>query len=192
MGSRDIPPDDRTKAGFATRDPQVDEFVSLMAVWQRRIFLYVLSLLQNATNAEEVLQETNLALWQKYDQYQPGTSFGSWAYRVAYYEVLKFREKSGRNKQQLLSNECLELLAVEAERVLDEADARREALDNCLKKMQPKHRELLVQRYQPGATTRSVAEALGRSVDGMRQSLRQLRSKLLACIQRTLAAEERP
>lgn len=192
MPSRDHPPSDAGLATGTSRDPQVAEFVKLMAIWQRRIFLYVLSLLHNPTNAEEVLQETNLALWQKYDQFQPGTSFGRWAYRVAYYEVLKFREKSARDKQHLFSNQCIELLAVEAERSLDEADARRDALANCLGKMQPQHRDLLVGRYQPGATTRTLAEALGRSVEGVRQSLRLLRSKLLACIQRTLAAEERP
>lgn len=191
MASRDNPRGDRNQEQSPSRDPRVAEFVTLLAVWQRRIFLYALSLLHDATNAEEVLQETNLTLWQKIDQYQPGTNFGHWAYRVAYYEVLKFRDKSARDRL-LFSNECIELLAVEAVNSLEQADARRDAMVNCLGRMQPKHRELLVSRYQPGATTRSVAEALGRSVEGARQSLRKLRSKLLACIQRTLAAEERP
>ena len=78
-------------------------------------------------------------------------------------------------------DEFIELLAVEARTSLDDIDARREALTGCLGKIHPDHRRLVAHRYQPGATTRSVAESLGRSVQGTRQALHRIRSRLLAC-----------
>ncbi len=170
--------------------PKVERFAKLLATCQRRVFLYVLGLLHNAADAEEVLQETNLVLWRKFDQYQPGTSFDRWACRIAQYEVLKFREKKARG-ERLFSNEFVERLAHQTERDWESLDARRAALAVCLGKLNEKDRQLVTQRYQEGATTRSVARAFGRSFQGARRSLHRIRMALLACIERTLAAEER-
>ena len=174
----------------AAQAGKVERFAGLLATCQRRVFLYAMSLLHNPADAEEVLQEANLVLWRKFDQYQPGTDFGQWACRVAYYEVLKVREKKAR-QERLFSGEFIEVLAAESASSMDRTDARREALAACLKKLREKDRQLLMRRYQPSATTRSVAGALGRSVQGTRKSLHRIRMALLACIQRTLAMGER-
>jgi RNA polymerase sigma-70 factor (ECF subfamily) len=169
---------------------KVERFAQLLATCQRRVFLYALSLLHQAADAEEVLQETNIVLWRKFDDYQPGTDFIRWACRVAYYEVLKFREKKSR-EERLFSDEFIEVMASQTERTMDEVDARREALVRCLGKLKSGDRALVNNRYAPGATTRSVAEALGRSVQGTRKALHRIRLRLLECIERTIAAEER-
>ena len=174
-----------------TGDPKVERFAQLLAKCQRRVFLYALGLVHNAADAEEVLQQTNLVLWRKFDQYQPGTDFARWACRIAYYEVLKFRERRSR-EARLFSNEFVETLAVESHSSMDLWDARRDALVRCLRKLTEKDRQLVLWRYQEDATTRSVAEALGRSIQGTRKSLHRIRIALLACIERTLAAEEHP
>jgi RNA polymerase sigma-70 factor (ECF subfamily) len=146
-------------------------------------------LLHNAADAEEVLQETNLVLWRKFDQFQPGTEFDRWACRIAYYETLKFREKT--KKERFFSNDFIETLATETEASLEPLDRRRDALTGCLGKLKERDRQLILSRYQSRATTRGIAEALGRSVQGTRKSLHRIRTLLLACIERTLAAEER-
>jgi RNA polymerase sigma-70 factor (ECF subfamily) len=165
-------------------------FARLLGGCQRKVFLYALGLLHNATDAEEVLQETNVVLWRKFDDYQPGTSFDAWACRVAYFEVLKFREKAARDRR-VFGGALVETLAAEAESVLDEFDERRDALEGCLTKLRDVDKTLVLQRYQPGATTRKVAESLGRSVQGTRKSLHRIRMTLLECIERTLAVEGR-
>jgi RNA polymerase sigma-70 factor (ECF subfamily) len=179
------------EVGDRTVGPRAERFVRLLAKCQRQVFLYALGLVQNAADAEEILQETNLVLWRKFDQYQPGTDFGRWACRIAHFEVLKFRERRAR-EQRLFTSEFIEALAVESEDSLEELDARREALARCLGKLRNTDRQLVLRRYQEHATTQSVAEALGRSVQGTRKSLHRIRTALLACIERTLAAEEHP
>jgi RNA polymerase sigma-70 factor (ECF subfamily) len=184
---RDVVPNDGSPR--PATPPKVERFARLLATCQRRVFLYVLGLLHNAADAEEVLQETNLVLWRKFDQYQPGTNFDHWACRIAHYEVLKFREKQARG-ERLFSNEFVERLAQQTERDWDALDARRAALAVCLGKLSEKDRQLVIQRYQERASTRSVATALGRSIQGTRRSLHRIRMALLACIERTLAVEE--
>jgi RNA polymerase sigma-70 factor, ECF subfamily len=174
----------------AAEPSRVEQFAQLLATCQRRVFLYALSLLHNAADAEEVLQETNLVLWRKFDQYEPGTAFDRWACRIAYFEAMKFREKS-RCREVLFSTEFVELLAQEADRRLDRLESRHHALLGCLGKLSDKDRRLVLERYQEKSTTESVARALGRSVQGTRKALHRIRMALLACIERTLAAEVR-
>ena len=174
-----------------TGGPKVERFAQLLAKCQRRVFLYALGLVHHAADAEEILQQTNVVLWRKFDQYQPGTEFSRWACRIAYYEVLKFRERRAR-QERLFSNDFVETLAADSQTAMDLWDARRDALVRCLTKLSGKDRQLVLKRYQENATTRSVAEALGRSIQGTRKSLHRIRMALLACIERTLAAEEHP
>jgi len=179
-----------TETGGSPEPPKVERFAQLLATCQRPVFLYALGLLHRAADAEEILQETNLVLWRKFDQYQEGTDFTRWACRIAYFEVLKFRQKSGRG-ERLFSNEFIERMARESEHAMDQLDSRRRALAACLGKLTESDRRLVTGRYQPDATTRSLAEALGRSVQGTRKALHRIRLALLACIERALAVEER-
>ncbi|MHB8900834.1 MAG: sigma-70 family RNA polymerase sigma factor [Thermoguttaceae bacterium] len=171
-------------------DQKAEQFARLLGRCQRKVFLYVLGLIHNAADAEEVLQETNVILWRKFDDYQAGTSFESWACRVAYFEALKCRERIARQRRVFGVN-LVEMLAEDAIQLVDQFDDRRDALEGCLRKLRDVDRALVLRRYQPGATTRRLAEATGRSVQGTRKSLHRIRMTLLECIERTLATEQR-
>ncbi len=171
--------------------PTVEHFTRLWAECQRPVFLYAMSLLLNVADAEEVLQQTNMILWRKFDQYEPGTDFLRWAYAIAHYEVLKVRQQRARERR-FFSDEFVETLAAPLQRTGDQLEAYREALARCLGKLRESDRELLLRRYQRGATTRSVAEAAGRSVGGTRKALHRIRAALAACIRRTLARDAEP
>jgi len=169
---------------------RLEQFALSLAGCQRALFLYALGLLHNTADVEDVLQETNLVLWRKFDQYEPGTDFGKWARRVARYEVLKFREKRPR-AERLFSNDFIEGLAVVAERGASLLDSRREALAECLGKLSESDRHLVSLRYEEHGKTAAVADALSRSTQAVRKSIHRIRAALLGCIERTLAAEER-
>jgi RNA polymerase sigma-70 factor (ECF subfamily) len=175
-------------SGGESESSKVEKFATLLATCQRQVFLYVMGLVHHAADAEEVLQETNLVLWRKFHEYQPATEFGRWACSVAYYEVLKLREKKMRH-QQLFSNEFVESLAAAGPPSADALQSRREALQGCLAKLNQEDRQLILSRYQPAANTRSVAKSLGRSAQGTRRALHRIRTALLACIERTLSRE---
>ena len=50
------------------------EFVQLLTTHQSRMFAYILSLLGNRTQAEDVMQETNAVLWRKAHEFKLGTN----------------------------------------------------------------------------------------------------------------------
>jgi RNA polymerase sigma-70 factor (ECF subfamily) len=190
MGASENHPPDQ-KVGHA--DPgeiaaRAERFATLLGGAQRKLFLYILSLVPNPADAEDILQETNLVLWRKFGEFQPGTDFIGWACKVAFYEVLKHRQ-AGSRKPLPLSEATLALLAQDAEDVLGEVDSRREALLRCLGKLREPVRHMIRLRYQLGVDTRAVAEAVGRSLEATRRALHRARVALLRCIERELARE---
>ena len=173
--------------GSPGQDLEVERFARLLARCQRRVFVYAMSLLHDPNDAEDVLQETNIVLWKKFKEYEPGTDFARWACRIAHYEVLKVRRKKGQ-AGLIFSDKFIDTLVAGCERTMCEWDDRREALRGCVDKLKDRDRNLVQCRYQPGATTRSVAVSLGRSVQGTRKSLLRIRSALLECIRRSLSS----
>ena len=121
----------------------------------------------------------------KFDQFQPGTSFWSWACAVTRLEALRFLRQR-RVRVRLFSDafyEAIEQTAVQMEVVLD---LQQDALADCYVKLTPEQRKLLDQMYLPGATTKSVAASLGRSTTAVYKALRRAHKMLFDCIQERL------
>jgi RNA polymerase sigma-70 factor, ECF subfamily len=166
-----------------------EEFVQLFTRAQRPIYLFILAQTGDAQAAEEILQETNLVIWAKCDQFEPDTNFGAWTRQIAMYEILKWRQRQKREKLRF-SEEFLTAVAEEAGSRSTEQELRREALQYCLQKLDDKDRKLIEQRYQPGVTGKELAASLGRPANSVYQSLGRIRRALLACIERRLTTAE--
>ena len=155
-----------------------------------RSFLYAMSLLGNVDDAEEVVQESGLVLWKKFQEFQPGTDFIRWACQIARYQSLKVRARRFRGPQ-VFSNEFLAMIATASEeKTQAELESRRQALSQCLQELKAADRELIARRYRKGASTREVAEALNRSAQGTRRSLQRIREVLARCVRRKLTRED--
>jgi RNA polymerase sigma-70 factor (ECF subfamily) len=166
-------------------------FVELYLRHQREIYSFIVQLVRDYDDSEDLLQKTGVILWRKFDQFERGTSFLAWARTVAKLEVQTYL-RSKRRDRVCFSSETIELLAEEIEKEMGEEDRRHEALLRCLEQLRPVDQELTRRCYARGASIRRIAEAAGRSIDGVYQSLRRIRQTLLACVRRRLAAENSP
>ncbi len=169
--------------------PPSEEFVQLFSRNQRRLFLHILALVGNPDDAEEILQETNVVIWSKYSQFRLGTNFVAWAFQIAKFEVLVYRDKK-RNSKLRFSDDLISTIAAESEQTQDELDNRRTALQECLQKLRPQDRELIELRYEPGNRGNSVAETIGRPANSVYQSFSRIRKTLFECVTRRLSAEK--
>ncbi|WP_425395375.1 sigma-70 family RNA polymerase sigma factor [Aeoliella sp.] len=172
------------------KNDRTEQFVRLSAEHQRHVYLHILAQLPNRTDADDVMQETSLVLWRKFDDFQPGTNFRAWACRIAHFEVLKFLEKSGRTGAHF-DSDVAKCIAQTMEDRADELDERRAVLDGCLKKLRDHDRELVRARYVDGMAARQLAHHSGRSVDAVYKTLQRIHRALLNCIERAIAREER-
>jgi RNA polymerase sigma-70 factor (ECF subfamily) len=169
---------------------RVPEFVELLSQSSRRVYSYIRTLVPNQADAEDVFQETSKTLWEKFEQYEPGTDFCGWALSIAHFKVLQLREKGVRGP--IPAGEKLDTLLDRAAELLRTSEDRRlHALANCLQKLPAKDRELIDARYSAGATTQHLAVELKRSTDAIYRSLRRIHQMLFDCIRQSLAEEER-
>jgi RNA polymerase sigma-70 factor (ECF subfamily) len=170
------------------RPEKVRLFLRLFLQNERRLYAYILTLLPNRSDADDVLQEASLVMWDKFDAEQPPADFTAWGCRIAYFKVLDFRKKCHRSRV-LFSQALLERLAEAAAepRAARQLDERRDALAGCLAKLCPRDRDLLARRFAEGATTQSTAAEVGRSVDAVYKALAKIRQSLFECVNRALA-----
>jgi RNA polymerase sigma-70 factor, ECF subfamily len=189
-GGADTDADDPVAPGGRAEEAQAARskaFLRLFLQNERRLYAYILTLLPHRADADDVLQEASLVLWDKFDPDHPPADFAAWGCRIAYYKVLDFCKKRQRSRVQF-SQEMLERLA---ETAVEQAgplqlDERREALYGCIEKLTARDRELLACRFAAGATTQSTAARVGRSVDAVYKALAKVRRALFECVNRAL------
>ena len=154
-----------------------------------RVLAYILTLEPNWSNAEDILQDTAVTVWEKSDEFLPGSDFRAWACRIAYFKVMTFAR---RNKNfSPVDEQLLETLSAEADELSDGRDPRLGALADRLKKLSAHDREILDLRYKSGETVRQTAEKLRCSLVGAYKTLQRIHEALLDCVERTLAREGR-
>ena len=164
-----------------------EEFVRLFSTHQRSLFMYLLPLVGTAADADEVLQEANVIMWAKRDQFEPGTNFLAWGRAIARLEVFRFRRRHS-TRLKFLDADLMEQIAERAEVLTSKTELRAEALQHCLAKLRTKDRTLIGQRYRPGMTGDKLARQIGRPANSVYQSLGRIRRTLAECIQLQLAA----
>ena len=89
----------------------------------------------------------------------------------------------------VFDEDVLELLAVEVADDADAYEAERNALDECLGKLDAAQRKLLDAAYAPGVRMDELATSMGRSPMSFYKALHRIRLALMDCTQRVLARE---
>ena len=168
----------------ATRTNQ--DFVRLWTQHTRKIYAYLLTLVENHADADDLLQETGVILWEKFDQFEPGTSFLSWACQTAYFCVNNFRRRRNRGAM-VLDDELLEVIGAELSAAPDAIGDQLDALSQCLAQLRPIDRDLIARRYRSGVSIETLSGELGRSASALYKALQRIHVLLFECIRRRLA-----
>lgn len=166
-------------------DRSSDEFMLLLTKAQPTIYACIFSLHPDPVAASDLLQETNLTLCRKAEDFEKGTNFSAWATRIARYHVLNHRRKLSREKA-IFEPELFEELCVVQEQRSDELDGYLDALRDCLQRLPPAHRQLLQERYTSEGSVLALASHQGKTVSAISQLLYRIRQSLMDCIYRKL------
>lgn len=164
-------------------------FADLLLANRRNLFGFIFSLVQNLSDAEDIYQETAIVLWQKFDDFTPGTNFSAWAMRVAHHRVLK--HVNTKRKQRLFFSEgLLESIADAYQReATGEGNRRADALATCIEKLSEKDRQLVTRCYSPDRNYAEIARSQGRTINAIYQAINRIRKSLFACVERAMALE---
>jgi len=170
-----------------------DEFVRRFVRCQQDLYSYILSLVPNTADAQDILQETAVALWAKVDEYKMDEPFMPWAARFAWNQVRKFRLYQARRHRHIipLSDEAVEALAVDRIEFDATAPTRGQILQECVEKLLDDDRLLLRERYDLQISMREAAQHRGVEPTILCKRLGRIRNSLLDCINETIAEKGR-
>ncbi|MDF1810882.1 MAG: sigma-70 family RNA polymerase sigma factor [Verrucomicrobiales bacterium] len=163
-------------------DEHYEIFVQRFTRYEPDLRRFIGSLLPDWSDTDEVLQQTALVIWRKFDQYDPDTHFMKWACVIARFEALSYRRKMARDRL-VFREELFELMADEGADEVSERRKELEALEVCLAEMPGKSRRFLTLAYTPGVKVKDMAEEAGSSAAAFYMRLKRLRRKLLSCVE---------
>lgn len=166
------------------------EFVQQLTLHQTAILAYLRSLMPGCSGAQDVLQATNLKLWEKKDDFTVGTNFKSWAFAVARFEVLGQRRRLRRNGWLVFSDRVAEQLADDLAEQDGDHETELQALDRCLEKLTAHDLDLVRTRYASARGLDEYARSLNRSSGTMKARLFKIRAALRRCIESSLDGKE--
>ena len=164
---------------------QTEVFVQQLAECQGRMFGYIYSMLGEHSRAMDVVQETNLVLWRKKDEFREGAPFMPWALAIARFQVLAHVRDQGRDKC-LLDSELVAALSEEIEQQVDQLESMRIALRQCMSDLPREKIEMIKSRYYRSMTIAEIASAMGRQADAVKVALLRLRRALADCMHRKM------
>lgn len=156
-------------------------YVQLISKHQRHLHSYIRTLVPTHADADDVMQETSLTLWQKREQYDNTRDFFPWACGVALIQVLRHRQRKATDKLWF-NEEVLAQLAAQMEEDANLFEFRREALDGCIEKLSPSEKRVLELRYREGSTWEALAAQIDHSTRSAQRTMARVRRLLHRCI----------
>lgn len=176
----------QTRVKSAMSDLNI-EYLQLVTKHQSAIYGYIRSLAPGV-EIDDVLQETNIVLWEKSASFEQGTSFKAFAFRVAHLKTLEALRKQRRDHWMAFDTDLLEAIAAQ---ITDENEdsSRQNALRECLAALEEHDRQLIHARYTESRTVRSIAGSTGRSEGSLQQLFFRIRNALRTCIEQKIIRE---
>jgi RNA polymerase sigma-70 factor (ECF subfamily) len=169
--------------------PTQDEFAEQFLRSQRRIYAYIVSMLPNRADAEEVFQQTSLILWRKWAEFDREREFDRWACGIAHHEVRNYIRRAGRGSVSL-TDAMLDTLGENLLSGKPRQNDRFDALEKCLQELSASHQELVERCYCRDEKPIELAEQLGIAPATLYMKLHRIRRALVECVERRQAAED--
>jgi RNA polymerase sigma-70 factor (ECF subfamily) len=188
-----LPPLDESSADDAelvlrVADEDVAAYRELVRRHQKKLYHYATRMTGDAGEAEDIVQETFLRLWQRAGDYAPRARVTTWLHRIAH--NLAIDRLRARGKWQPLDEEPAPISAPQA-RVIDERQ-RAQTLEAALGALPERQRAALVLVHLHELSGKEASDVMQISEEALESLLararRALRSALLAFDERDGAA----
>lgn len=167
------------------------QFVDCLSSNQARLRAYAISMVRSPSDADDLLQNACLTLWEKREQYDSDRKFFPWACGFVLIEILRHRRKMATDKL-MFDAELINTLSEEYLADADAYDMRRETMHKCLAKLNGEDRGLLEDRYCMNVKPKEISEMHGLPLPTIYGSLSRIRRALHRCIKANLAQQFHP
>src|SRR5215471_16847831 len=153
----------------------IGAYERLSGAYADRLFMLLLRLLGDRSEAEDVAQEVMLRAWRAIPRFRGQSSYFTWLYRIAVNEANRALEKRARRPP------TTPIGADDPSRQAENRELRR-ALGRALAELPPALRTAIVLRDVEGLSTQEAAEIAGISQAAFKTRLHQARLRVRVAI----------
>ena len=170
---------------------QYERFLQLFRRNEERIFGFILKLLPNFSLAEDIMQDTMMIMWRKFEEFEEGTCFAAWGMQIARYKIMEFHQQNKKHVVVRFNDEILGRLTTEdSDSSSGSKNRYLEALHGCVNKLQQQNREIIALRYLKEMSSKQISEQIGVSTNVIYKSIAKIHYLLQQCVEKTLSAWE--
>ncbi len=160
-----------------------EAYGDLIRQYHKKVVGYCLSMLSNATDAEEAAQDIFVKAYHALRKFKGNSSFSTWLYRITANHCLDVLRKRNRRKtvswEGLVEQEGDRILALFSTSQTGESQMEnRELIDKILSTLPPDYRTILTLREVDGLEYQEIAAALDCSLDAVKGRLARARKLL--------------
>jgi RNA polymerase sigma-70 factor (ECF subfamily) len=143
-----------------------EAFVTIVRLYQRKVFMMAYSILRNKEDALDVVQETFLRLYQRAGMYKPDSPFQAWLIEIAKNLSIDYYRKHRQKRHEWETSRPVEEIPVAVEdRSSDSRDSDlRSAFSRCVEKLAAKQKMVFVMRHYNELQFNEISDALRISV----------------------------
>lgn len=160
------------------------EFVSLIIANQKRIYAYILTLVPNRSDADDIMQETSALMWEQKCDFVPETDFTAWGARIAYYKVLEYRKKVKKQQRMVFLDEQFRYIETRALQHSHHVNDMIYKLQECIKKLTEQDKQLLYLKYSMELKGKEISSRINKSIRFVYLSVSRIQNMLLSCLER--------
>jgi RNA polymerase sigma-70 factor (ECF subfamily) len=165
----------------------MDALEELIRGFHRSLFTFLHLLGIPPKDSDEVAQEVVIQMYRSLGRYSADQPYLPWLRSIArhvtanYWRTHRAEERKMKSFQRYLANKAETVAGCSR---VGEIDSAR--LEECMGKLQERHRKLLALRYEQGFDSTRIAGVLGLQAPAVRQSLLRIRDILKACVESPL------
>ncbi|MCH7229004.1 sigma-70 family RNA polymerase sigma factor [Haloferula sp. A504] len=168
-------------------DNSDETLVQLVATHQSALRGFVMAMMPGSADVDDVVQEVNALVWRKRREFEIGTNFNAWMLTVAKFHVLNAWRRQRNRRESAFPEDVLAKLVDQAiESSTAAPPSRHKILWECLERLRPTDRALILRRYFDDSSIKQLAAEAGRGVDSVKMSLYRIRNVLATCVRRRI------
>ena len=171
-------------------DIYADEYHRLLYQNQGRIYAYVLGLVGNYSDSDDIMQETISVMWRKFEKFEPGSDFVSWGIGIAHYLILEYRREKHKKGIVQYSDDVFDDLPTRVETANEKYNEKVDNLKRCLRRLDEKHFTVVKLRFFENVIPKEIAERVGLSLPNVYKRLSRAYSNLHQCLKNYMVTKE--
>lgn len=160
-------------------------FAALVLEHQGKLKAYISFVISDRNAVVDILQDVNLTLLDKEDEFDWGKNFFAWASGIAKVKIMShFRDR--KRERIAFDTDLIDQLVAQSETIIEnEYDSCRKKMEKCLSRLSPDQNRLLRMHYGENYTVHEIAEIHQKKSKTVGQILYRIKTALIRCVEQS-------